>query len=177
MIGLLTQFGDSSSGLGALGISPQAFLIQLITFIIAFLALRKWAFGPILKVLNERRQLIESGIELGEKMQAQEKQTEADIAEKLHHATQQADNIVSEAEATAKQTVQAAEEAARSRAELIAREASEQLKQATERERKRLEKDIVGLVSEVSEAIIGEKVDAQKDASLIDRALKDRQSA
>ena len=177
MIGLLAQFGDSSSGLGALGISPQAFVIQLITFGIAFLALRKWAFGPIVKMLDERRQLIESGITLGEKMRSQERQFEADVAQKLRDATRQADAIVSEAEAEAKRAVQAAEDTARERAELIVREANEQVKQAAERERKRLEKEIVGLVSEVSEAIIGEKVDAKKDAALIDKALRGRQSA
>lgn len=174
MFHLLNLFGESTL---PLGVDPQAFAIQLITFIIAFLALRKWAFKPILKVLEQRRELIESGISLGEKMRQQEQQAEEAAAKKLHDAMAQADQIVSEAEADAKQKVQAAEINALERADGIIREANEQIKQAADRERKRLESEIVGLVSDVSEAIIGEKVDPKKDAALIDKALKERASA
>jgi len=174
---LLTQFADSASGIGALGINAQAFLIQLITFIIAFLILRKWAFGPIMKKLNERRQLIESGISLGESMRAKETELEAKVTSTLHQARTQADEIIATAESDAKKAVQAAEEAARTRADSIINEAKAQIKLESEREGKRLESKIVELVSDVSEAIIGQKVDAQKDAALIDKALRERKAA
>ena len=35
-----------------------------------------------------------------------------------------------------------------------------------------LEKELVGLISDATEAIIEEKVDARKDAQIIERALK-----
>ena len=38
-----------------LGVDGKAFVIQLITFVLAYLVLRRYAFGPILKVLRERR--------------------------------------------------------------------------------------------------------------------------
>jgi len=45
MLQIISVFGEtSSSGLGALGISGQALLIQLITFGLAFLVLRRYAF-------------------------------------------------------------------------------------------------------------------------------------
>lgn len=174
---LLTQFADSTSGIGALGINAQAFLIQLITFVIAFLILRKWAFGPIMKKLNERRELIEGGISLGESMRAKEVELEAKVASALHQARTQADDILATAEADAKKAVQAAEEAARTRADSIINEAKAQIKLESEREGKRLESKIVELVSDVSEAIIGQKVDAKKDAALIDKALRERKAA
>ncbi len=42
----------------------------------------------------------------------------------------------------------------------------------TEHARRKLEKDLVGLVSEATEAVVGEKVDAKKDAELIKKAMK-----
>jgi hypothetical protein len=45
------------------------------------------------------------------------------------------------------------------------------------RARKKLESQIVGWVSDATEAIIGEKVDAEKDAAIIDRALKEQKTA
>lgn len=177
MINALAHFGDSSSIFSALGISGQAFVIQLITFLIAFLVLRQWAFKPILKVLDERRQRIEDGLRLGDQMEAEKVKLEARVQQEIHKARTQADKIIAEAETTAKQTVQTAEDNARKRADQIIESANEQIKYVTRRERERLEHEIIGLVSEVSEAIIGEKVDAKKDAALIDRALKQRSPA
>lgn len=174
---LVRHFGDDSSVFSALGISGQAFLIQLATFLVAFLVLRQWAFKPVLKMLDERRKRIEDGLKLGEQMEADKAKLDEDVARALHKARAEADGIVGAADASAKQTVQAAEDTARKRADDIVADAHEQIKQATRRERKRLEREIVGLVSEVSEAIIHEKVDSQKDAALIDRALKERTSA
>ncbi len=173
---LFTQFGEAS-GPAALGISGQAFLIQVITFLIVFLILKKWAFGPIVKMLDQRREVIENGVSLGEKMRAEEAKLEEAVAKKLHETRQQADKLLADAESEAKQKVQAAEEVAQKRADGILKEAAVQTKQAVERERKRLEKEVVSLVSEVSEAIIGEKVDAAKDAALIAKALKERKAA
>ena len=52
----VTIFGESSpSGPGALGISGQALLIQLVTFALAYLVLRRYAVKPLLIVLDDRR--------------------------------------------------------------------------------------------------------------------------
>lgn len=175
---VLTHFGAAeASGPAALGISLQAYVIQLVTFLIVFLALRQFAFKPIIKMLNERREVIENGVTLGEKMRAQEAEVEAAAAEKLHAARRQADTILADADTEARQKIQTAEEAAKARGDAMIKEAEAQIKQASDRERKRLEKEVVELVSEVSEAVIQEKVDAKKDAALIDKAMREHQAA
>lgn len=174
---LITQFGDSSSGIGALGINGSAFLIQLLTFIVVFLILRQWAFKPIIKLLNERRSTIEKGVQLGEQMQRDKIALEAKVAEALHKARSDADKIISEAQDAGRQAIQEAEEAARSKAEGLITQAGERIKQDTAIMRQRLEKDLAGMVSEATEAVLREKVDAKKDAVIIERALKEsRQS-
>jgi F-type H+-transporting ATPase subunit b len=173
----INAFADSSSGIGALGFSPQAFLIQLVTFLLVFLALRQWAFKPITKLLTERRETINSGISLGEKMREQEAELEEKVSHELHKARTEADKIISNAEQEGRMTIQSAEETARNRADNLLDDAKQQIELETNRQRTKLEKDLVGLVSEVSEAIIGEKVDATKDAALIERALHGRRAA
>lgn len=177
MVQLVTHFAESSSGLGALGVDGQAFVIQLITFVLAFLVLRRYAFKPILKVLNERRETIENGVKLGEKMKQEEAKMEAKVEAALHEARQQADGIIAGAQDTGRQAVREAEEKARAKAAGIINEAESRIEQETARARKQLEKEVVGLISDATEAIIDEKVDAKKDAALIERALKGRQTA
>jgi F-type H+-transporting ATPase subunit b len=172
MLHSLTTFGASSSGLGALGINGQAFLIQLVTFVIIFLVLKKYAFKPILKVLNNRRELIEDGVRIGEEMKQKRNELEQEISSKLSEARATADKMIIEVQKEARQIIISAEEAAKQKTEKILASADDQIKQDSLRARRGLEKELVGLISEATEVIIGEKVDAKKDAVLIERALK-----
>ena len=168
-------FASGSSG-GILGLNVQAFVIQLVTFLIVLLALRQWAFKPIAKMLDERRKVINSGITLGEKMREQEAELEEKVGSELRKARDEADKILANAEQEARATIQSAEETARMRSENMINDAKVQIELETNRQRQNLEKELVGLVSEVSEAIIGEKVDVEKDAKLINRAFQERRA-
>lgn len=170
----MTQFGDSSSGIGALGLNLTSFLIQLGTFIIAFLVLRKWAFQPILKILNERRETIEQGVSLGEKMKKEHEQMAQKVAEALREARVEADKVIADASERGRQIVADAEVKAKQKADSIIASAEERIDQDVKLARSNLEKELIGLVAEATEAIIDEKVDAKKDASLIDKALRGR---
>lgn len=170
---LPTQFAaDSSTGIGALGLDAKALVIQLVTFVLAYLVLQRFAFKPILKVLRERRELIESGVNLGEQMKKDQAALEATIADKLAAARVDADGIIASAEDTSKQILRDAEDKARAKADGILTEADARIASETQRARKQLQGELVGLISDATEAIIGEKVDAKKDAQLVERALQ-----
>jgi len=173
MLNYLHIFSDqSSSGIGALGVNGTDFLIQLVTFLIVFLVLRRYAFKPILKVLRDRQNLIESGVKLGEDMQKKDKELSEKVSSMLHDARTKADSIINSAQNDARQAVKDSEEDARTKAEGIISDANEKIRQDVSRARRNLEKDIVGLVSDATEAIIHEKIDPKKDAALIDQALR-----
>ena len=174
MITSVTQFAaESSGGIGALGIDAKAFVIQLTTFVLAFLVLYKWAFTPIVNIMKQRRETIENGVKLGEQMKKEKAELETQVAKQLQEARTKADGIMSEAEAAARDTVREAEEKASEKAAVIIAEGKERGEQEVVRARKALEAELVGLISDATEAIIGEKVDAKKDSALIDRALKE----
>lgn len=173
---LFTNFASESaeSGLGALGVDGKAFLIQLITFVLAFLVLKRYAFEPIIKILAERRRIIESGVKLGEEMQKERAKLDSEVEQALQAGRQKADAIIASAQDTAKETIREAEDKAKVKAAAIHKEAESRIAQDTARARKQLESEIVSLISDATEAIIEEKVDSKKDAALIDKALKDR---
>lgn len=173
----LIQFGEtSSSGLGALGVDGKAFLIQLITFVLAFFVIKKWAVGPITKIMDERHKTIEAGVNLGDQMKKDQVAMEAKVAETLAGARTEADGIIASAHETSRQTVREAEEKARDKAAGVMKAAEQRIAADTKQARQQLEGELVGLISEATEAIIGEKVDAKKDAELIDRALKEQRA-
>lgn len=174
MFSLTQIFGSSSTGLGALGLSASAFVIQLITFVIALLVLRKWAFKPIMKILNERRAAIEKGVTLGEQMEKEKNELEAKVGQTLTETRAQADKIIAEANATARQMVHEAEELARNKADTLLKEAEARGVQETKRAWRKLEGQLADLVSDATAAVVGEKVDSTKDSELINRALKEQ---
>jgi F-type H+-transporting ATPase subunit b len=169
---LLTQFG-SSSGLGTLGLNFSSFLIQLLTFVIALLVLRKWAFKPILKIMNERRETIEKGVSLGEQMEKEKTELEAKIDKQLHEARLKADEIIATANEAARQSIADTEAKAKKKAEDILASAEERIAQKTHSIREQMKKEMVGLVADATEAVLREKIDAKKDTQLIEKALEE----
>ena len=152
-------------------------MIQLTTFVLAYLLLKRFAFTPIIAALRERRETIEAGVKLGEEMRAERAKLGARVEKTLHETRRQADEIIAGAQDAGRQAIREAEEKARQKAAGILESAESRIVQDTARARKQLEKEVVGLISEATEAIIDEKVDAKKDAALIDRALKESRAA
>lgn len=173
----LSLFAASSSGIGALGFDGTAFLIQLITFILAYLILRRYAFGPIIKALNHRRERIENSVKLEEQLRKEKAELDEKVEKTMHDSRLKADDIISSAHDTARQTVRDAEEQAKLKAAGIIKEAEAGIAQSTTRARQKLESELVGLISEVTEAVVGEKIDDKKDTELIEKTLKQKEAA
>jgi len=164
-------FATSTSGIGALGVNLTALIIQLITFILAFLVLRKWAFRPIIKILQARRQVVEDGVRLGEKMRQDEKKLEEKIEVQLHKTRIEADKIIAEANEASKQLIREAEAQAKERAAIILKESEEKANLELARAKRKVEADLVSLVAQATSIVLDEKVDETKDAHLIEKAL------
>lgn len=164
----------STSGIGALGISPSAFIIQLITFVLVFALLKKYAFKPIVHLLEERRRVIDEGVKAGQLMAKEREKLESEIAQVMRDARTEADKIINTGHKEAREIMREAEKGAQHKVEVMLADAEARINEDTQQARRKLEKEIVGLVSEATEAIVEEKVDPKKDAELINKALKGR---
>jgi len=173
---MLLFVADSSSGIGALGISVSAFVIQLITFVLVFILLQRYAFKPIIKMLQERRRVIDEGVKAGEELAQARAKFDQEVVDILKEARKDADHIISTGQKEARDIVRDAEANARRRSETLMADAEQRIAEETERAKRGLEKEIVGMVSEATEAIVEEKVDAAKDAQLIERVIRKKDS-
>jgi F-type H+-transporting ATPase subunit b len=170
------QFGAAEeaaeSGLAVLGINPLAFLLQLVTFLILFLLLKRFAFAKIVSLLEERRRTIDKGVDLGLAMEAQKQQLDKKVDEILHKARADADKIIAGGHHEAGVIIKEAEAAAARKTDAMLADAHAKIGEDIERARRELEKEMASLVAEATEAIIDEKLDARKDSDLISRALR-----
>lgn len=167
-----SYFAATESSGGILGFSPKSFLIQLITFILIFILLKKFAFSRIVKVLEKRRLTIEDGVKLGEEMESRKQKVEEEVNGILADARSDADRIIENAQKESREMQREAEKSAKQKADSLIAEAQERIEEDAEQARRKVEKDVVSLVSEATETIVEEKVDAKKDAQLIEKVLK-----
>lgn len=164
--------GEKAGGIAALGIDLKALILQAITFVIIFLLLKKFALDKILATLEERRQKIDEGVDLGLQMELEKQKLEGMIQEQLQKARKEADVIITGAHEEAGSLIKDAETKANHKVESMLADAHAQIAEDVKRAKKELEHEVLELVSEATEAIIGEKLDSKKDSKLIDQALK-----
>lgn len=174
---LLSFFASETaekSGLGALGVSASAFIIQLITFIFVFLLLKKFAFDRVSTMLEKRRKTIDDGVRLGQKLEKEREKLDQEVDKVMREARHEADKIIATGHKEAREVLRDAEKSAQRKADAMFVDAQARIDEESRQAKRKLEKDIVGLVSEATETIVHEKVDTKKDAELIDKALKGR---
>lgn len=162
---------EEATGIAALGIEPLAILAQAGTFLLLFWVVKRFALGKIAATLEQRRQTIDNGIRLGQKMEVEEAKLEERIEAELRKTRAKADQIVADARKEGAEAIKAAEEQAIQKVDQMLADAHAKIDDDMVRARKALEKDILVLVAEATEVIIEEKLDAKKDESLISRAL------
>ena len=130
-----TLFLAASGGIGDIaretglqfGFNTQLFISQVISFCIVAFLLHRFAYTPILKVLEERRQKIAQGLADAEKMRQELAAAQVKVQELLGQAGAQASKMIEEARnAAAKVTEVEAQKAIATAQDIVnkAREAS-----------------------------------------------------
>jgi F-type H+-transporting ATPase subunit b len=171
---LFASTEEKASGIGALGISPSAFVIQLITFAIVFAILKKYAFKPIVRMLEERRKVIDDGVKMGQILEKERAKLDGEVVKVMRDARTEGDKIIGNGQKEAREIIREAEKAGARKVDAMLLDAEARIIEETEQSKRKLEKEIVEIVSEATEAIVEEKVDPAKDAKLIDKAMKGR---
>jgi F-type H+-transporting ATPase subunit b len=161
------------AGIAALGIDPLALLAQAGTFLVLFFVIKKFALSKIVKVLDERHQTINRGLHLTSEMDKLKAELDERVEKVLREARKEADAIVAEARTESGEIIKAAEQSASRKADAILKDAEGKIERDIADARAGLRAEVAGLVAEVSEAVLREKVDASKDRAITEKYLKE----
>ncbi|MFT4547816.1 MAG: F-type H+-transporting ATPase subunit b [Pseudoalteromonas tetraodonis] len=83
--------------LSQFGVTWPKFLAQVLIFLIVYLILKKYAFGPVLEILETRRTRIAEGEENLKKIKADLEAAEETKTEVISAANEQAERLITEA--------------------------------------------------------------------------------
>ena len=154
-----------------LGINWELLIVQAGAFLILMGILGKFVYPFIITSIEERRKEIESGLANAQKAEKDLKAADEKATLALMKAREEADEIIKRGQQEAAAAIEAAEEKARARTAQIIEEGRRQLQVDVQAARKALRDETVAFVSQATEQIIHEKLDAKKDAALIQRSL------
>ena len=137
------------------GVDWPHFLAQCISFSIVLFLLHRFAYKPILQILEERRQRIKEGLENAERIKAELAKTEAARQEALNQANQQANRLIEEARVAASKVLEQETQKAIATANQIVAKAREAGEAELVRMKAELRKEIGRLVVETTAKVTG----------------------
>jgi F-type H+-transporting ATPase subunit b len=148
-------------------------IAQLLIFLVMLGVLYRFAWGPLLKILNERRERIQQGVEATERakqeLEAAEKERQAKLEEARREAQAMLDRIAKQAEDLRKEL----EAKAREQAEALIARARAEIQQERQKAVQDLRLQVADLAVLAAGRIIGESLDAKKHRELIERAIEE----
>jgi ATP synthase, F0 subunit b len=154
------------------GWNPRLFLSQVISFIIVALVLKRFAFRPILAVLEERRQRIQEGQLNAEKIKQQLAEAEKRHAEILAQANVQAQKMIDEARESAGVIAERKQQEAVAAAEQIMAKAREASAIEHERTMTELKRELGRLVVDTTAKVTGKVLTSEDQKRLQDEASR-----
>ena len=150
------------------GVNWQLFISQLIAFIVVALVLKKFAYKPVLDMLDQRRDRIAQAEANAEKIQAELAETKAERDKVLAEANQKAQEMIADAKEAAKQVGEAEGQKAVKQAEEIIRKAREATEADRDQMMSELKAEIGRLVVETTAKVSGKVLTAEDQQRLID---------
>ena len=155
------------------GVNWPLFISQCIAFLIVAFLLKRFAYQPVLEMLEQRRQKIAEGMENADKIKAELAETQTERDKVMAEANQRAEKLIADAKEAAKQVGEAESQRAVKQAEEIVRKAREVTEADRERMMAELKSEIGRLVVETTAKVSGKVLTTEDQQRLIDETNKE----
>ena len=145
----------SGNILETLGVDSPKLIAQIIIFLIVFLILRKFAFGPVRQILDERKARIAEGEENLKKIAKDLQDAEVKKGEVISEANSKAELLIGEARESAEVLAEKKREEATKEASAIVAKAHEAGALEQEQLRAELKRDVGRLIIDTTTKVTG----------------------
>lgn len=161
----------ASGGIGAIGLNLPALLFQILNFAVLLWLLKRFAYKPIIGILENRRLMIAESERTARELETAKTQLKTAEAAIMKQAQVEASRIMAESKKQAAEMMKAADARAQEQTERTIAQTKVKIEQAQTEMRAALKNEVLDLVALATEKIIGTKLDAQKDEVLIQNAI------
>ncbi len=157
----------------ALGLDWRVLLAQFFNFGILVFVLWRFAYKPVFKILEERREKIEKGLKDSDEATARLEGSIKESKEVIVKARQEANAIVEEAQARAEARYQEVVNKAKEDIRVVMDKEKEKITQEKEAIVGQVKAELSSLVMASLKKVLAEAMDEDKDKKIIDKVVKE----
>ena len=173
MLTLLAQTADSDEGgSGLIEVVPGLMIWTLICFGIAFFVLRKYAFGPIQKTIDDRRDRIRQAVEEADNARKEARQLLEQNRAILAQARSESADILAETRKVADAQVERARKDAETERQRRLEDTRKQIDAETARAIGQIRAEVADLTVAATERVVGKVLDAEDHRRLVQEAVQ-----
>ena len=170
---LIAIFAESSGGKNPLtAVTPGLYIWTIITFLLLFYVLAKFAWKPLLSMLEERESLIKRSLSDAETAREELQKINLESEAIITKARTDAQSILSDGKAAAEKIKEDTVAKAKEEASKIREDAKQQIKAEKDRAISDIKKEVVDLSLNVAEKLIKKNISEKDNASLIEESLE-----
>ncbi|BBH23848.1 ATP synthase subunit b [Paenibacillus baekrokdamisoli] len=149
------------------------FFIQLIAFLILYWLLSRYAFGPLLSIMEQRKQLVKDQLDGAEASRKQADQHFEDQKQALQQARKDANDIIEQAKSISSKQAEEIVHAAKSEATRLKDDAVKDIESEKNKAIAALRSQVSGMSVMIASKIIEKQIDDKSQEQLVDQYLKE----
>lgn len=174
MLRLLASTTESAEegGSGLIEVVPGLMIWTLIAFGITFFVLRKFAFGPIQKTIDDRRDRIRQAVEEADNARSEARELLEQHRALIGQAKQESADILAETRKVADAQMDRAKQEAEAERQRRLEETRKQIEAETVRAIGQIRSEVADLTIEATERVVGKVLDAEDQRRLIEEAVE-----
>jgi F-type H+-transporting ATPase subunit b len=154
-----------------ISVTPGLMIWTIICFLITLFVLRRYAFGPIQKMLDQRREQIRQSIEEAENARAEARKLLDEHRSLMNEARGEAEQILAEARRTREAMELRMREETEAERQRRLEDTRREIAAETARALDRIRAEVADLTLEATAIVVGRKLDADRDRELITEAI------
>ncbi len=153
-------------------VDPGLFIWTIITFLVLLTLLAKFAWGPLLKALESRQNLIRKSLDDAQQATQELERVNQESLQILRTARVEAESIISQSRSAADSLREEIKQKARAEGAALVRNAERQIQLETARALQQIRHEAVDLSVMIASKLIGRNLSKDDNARLIDEALQ-----
>jgi F-type H+-transporting ATPase subunit b len=158
-------------GIGDLGINIPVLVANIVNFAVLLIVLRLFLWGPLMKMLDERREKIAQSLAAAEQANVQAAESERRIQDQVEEGRRQAQALIEQSQQIAARIQGEARTVAQADAEATLARARNEIQLERDAAIAELRSQFAGLTIEAAEKVINASLDRNAHRRLIDEAL------
>jgi len=154
-----------------ISVTPGLMIWTIVCFLVTLYVLKRFAFGPIQKTLDARREQIRSSLEEADKARVEARALLEEHRALMNQARGEAEQILAEARRTREAMEQRMREETETERQRRLEDTRREIAAETARALDRIRSEVADLTLEATAIVVGRTLDAERDRELISEAI------